>query len=104
MKYIIWCAVVLAVTCAAVLADSYITEPSTCKRLHKWDGEYLMKPNTSERLYKWDGTYIMEPSTSKRLYKWDGEYLMTPNTGKRLVKTEGRISVAVLIALATGLL
>ena len=75
-------------TCA--LADSYITQPNTGKRLYKWDGQYLMNPSTGKRLYKWDAQYIMNPSTGKRLYKWDGQYIMNPSTGKRLYKWDGQ--------------
>ena len=93
----------LAVT-ATALADSYITVPNTGERLYKWDGQYLMKPNTGERLFKWDGQYVMNPNTGERLYKYDGKYLMKPNTGERLAAIQGNVAVAVLIALATGLL
>ena len=89
---------------ASVRADSYLVTPNTGERLYQWDGEYLMKPNTGERLYTWDGTYIMVPNTRQRLFKFDGTYLTKPNTGERLMQVNGPVAIAILIALATGLL
>jgi hypothetical protein len=40
----------------------------------------------------------------QRLFKYDGKHLMKPNTGERLAEIKGNVSVAILIAFATGLL
>ena len=80
------------------LADSYVLNTNG-KQLYKWDGTYL-RTTSGKQLYKWDGTYIRTTS-GKQLYKWDGTYIRTPS-GKQLFKTRGIISIAILIALATG--
>ena len=82
------------------LADSYVLTTS-CKQLYKWDGTYL-RTTSGNQLYKLDGTYIRTTS-GKQLYKWDGTYLRN-TSGKQLFKTKGIISIAVIIALATGTL
>ncbi len=46
----------------------------------------------------------MIPNTGQRLFRFDGTYLTKPNTGERLMQVNGPVAIAILIALATGLL
>jgi len=97
-SFILSIACCIFATLTTSLADSYILATNG-KQLYKWDGTYL-RSTSGKQLYKWDGTYIRNTS-GKQLYKWDGTYLRNAS-GKQLFKTKGIISIAILIALATG--
>lgn len=99
----------------------HLMQSSTGKRLYKWDGTHILKADTGQRLYKWDGQYLLQASTGKRLYRLDGtnvlqadngkrlfqydtRYLTRASSGERVLEVKGILPVAILMALATGLL
>ena len=56
---------------ATLRADSIVMEPSTGKKLYRWDGMHLRSHVDGRRLLKWDGQYISHFSSGKKLFKWD---------------------------------
>ena len=59
---------------------------------------------TNQRLCIWDGAHISSYQTNQRIRRFDGQYLLAYDTNKRLLEIKGSVPIALIIALALGLL